>query len=262
MDYGIQPQAGLREVETFRLPADADGGCWKEPGVFTAGSVAAMFLAPAFAFAESGPVSPPGLFRHLQYICSGIDNSYNCAKAVEADRFRKGIAGVSRNGRDLVIKVGASQATVFQDVGRGESTRGARYSYVDYFPSIRSHVVYVQYYEGGDFLLVDKDSGRKVPIWSIPIPSPDSSRFMTATAAIAYGSNGLQVWRMTPEGPVLEWSHEATGWGPGAVQWLDGSTIAVSTDGLADEVTLPADFPKSIGISFRNKLWVIEGLPR
>ncbi len=153
MDYGIQPQAGLREVETFRLPADADGGCWKEPGVFTAGLVGAMFLAPAIAFAESGPVSPPGLFRHLQYICSGIDNSYNCAKAVEADRFRKGIAGVSRNGRDLVIKVGASQATVFQDVGRGESTRGARYSYVDYFPSIRSHVVYVQYYEGGRLLI-------------------------------------------------------------------------------------------------------------
>ena len=148
-----------------------------ELSVFHLGSAVVLFLSFGIAFADSGPVSPPGLFRHLQHTCAGINNSYDCAKAVEADRLKKGIIGVSRNRHDLVINPSASPAVVFADIEKEGSSQGQRYSYVDYFPSIRSHVVYVQYYEGGDFILVNSVSGQKTNVWSIPIASPDSTKY-------------------------------------------------------------------------------------
>ncbi|MFH1627155.1 MAG: hypothetical protein ABIE47_00340 [Pseudomonadota bacterium] len=163
----------------------------KEQSVLPVGLVVVLFLSFGIVFADSGPVSPPGLFRHLQHICAGINNSYDCAREVEADRLKKGIIGVSRNGHDLVINPSASPAVAFADIEGEGSSQGQRYSYVDYFPSIRSHVVYVQYYEGGDFILINSVSGQKTNVWSMPIASPDSSRFLTAFAAIAYGPNGL-----------------------------------------------------------------------
>jgi hypothetical protein len=79
-------------------------------------------------------------------------------------------------------------------------------------------------FEGVRYALVDLATGRVTEIDAVPAVSPDRARIATASFSISgHDPNRVQIFRMTPNGPELEWSSEA--WGGADPVWLGPATL-------------------------------------
>jgi hypothetical protein len=106
--------------------------------------------------------------------------------------------------------------------------------------------------EGNAYILVDAATGVATDIDAVPVPSPDGSRFATASLDLIAGHdpNRFRIYRISPNGPVIEWSVEPKEWGPADPVWIDDSRIRFDRV-TADRRTAP--------ISFRRSAAVLEG---
>jgi hypothetical protein len=96
-------------------------------------------------------------------------------------------------------------------------------------------------YEGRYYVIVDMVSGKTTELQSFPVVSPDGRRFVTASADFEAGdsANELQIWKVTPSGPQLEWSMRpgsdlnhpnpaVLSWGPIRPRWRDQATVSIA----------------------------------
>ena len=174
--------------------------------------------------------------EQLSRICVEIRNSYQCAQAIERGQLKRGVAGVSREGGKLTITLTTGKPIVFVDGEKGD-TESKWYSYLDHLRAIRYHLIHEQHYEGDSFLLVHAGSGAQCHIEGVPVISPDRARFITASTDRAYGFNGVQIWRVTQAGPVLEWSFDPGAWSPRAPRWVNSTEVRVKKDILPPSVS-------------------------
>lgn len=100
----------------------------------------------------------------------------------------------------------------------------------------RYYVLDARGYEGGWTELVDARSGERVRLASDPVPSPDGTHLAAAARdlEIAEGATRLEIWRVQPDRPVLEFElqpydqmDDVHGWGPGDPTWRGADTLAV-----------------------------------
>ena len=110
------------------------------------------------------------------------------------------------------------------------STESAvRHFFVSYLPDIGYFLVKADLYEGRAFLLVNDKTGDKTWLKGPPVVSPDNRRFVTASMDLeaGYNPNEIQVWRLEPSGPELEYSANfGEQWGPSDPSWKDAETIS------------------------------------
>ena len=103
----------------------------------------------------------------------------------------------------------------------------ARYRAVDYNRELNYWVVEMGGYEWMEWRVVNGATGVVDTTISVPVPSPDGSRLLCykedITACFLY--NGIQVWRIDPEGLILEFEDVDVPWGPVEARWQDDSTI-------------------------------------
>lgn len=158
-------------------------------------------------------------------LCAGIDNVYECGREIEEHRLAGIPDSVRRSGDTLVISVdnGEDVALVNRDTGGPENVF---YTYRERLDGVGYHVVDVHYYEGGSHLLIGAETGDRIQVSAAPVVSPGGDRLVVASAAGAagYSPNELQVWRVTPDGLVLEWEVQPD-WGATNARWENRRTV-------------------------------------
>jgi hypothetical protein len=95
----------------------------------------------------------------------------------------------------------------------------------------------VTYYEGSEFLLVDREDGNKVWIWGRPVFSPDNKYFVAYSCDLdaGYDPNGFQLYEIKDKKAVLRWSKILEDWGPSDIRWKNDSTVYIEQWKFADE---------------------------
>jgi hypothetical protein len=76
------------------------------------------------------------------------------------------------------------------------------YQYFGQFPEIGVYIAHLDYYEGSEFILIDKHTGMQTSVWNKPKLSPNDK--FIANLSPSYGMegvpNGIQVWRVNKNG--------------------------------------------------------------
>jgi hypothetical protein len=189
--------------------------------------------------------SAKGSSDDLSQLCKGILNSGDCAAKIEAYQLKKGVVGVSRKGKKLIITLKSGKEITFTDSKEGDFN-GKWYNYREYLPTIGYHLVHLQYYEGGGYVFLNANNGIYKVIEDVipPSISPGLKRIATISWCDAFCNPGIVIMRMTDEDIIKEFSLEPREyWLGGELQWLDDDnikvTIAVPTYGkIADTKVL------------------------
>jgi hypothetical protein len=81
--------------------------------------------------------------------------------------------------------------------------------------------------EGGEFLLIDRRTGRVTPVDGPPAVSPDGRHFATASLDLVAGHapNRIRIYRVDERGPTVEWEVEPREWGARDPVWADPATL-------------------------------------
>lgn len=203
-------------------------------------SVGAMIVIASFWLCAVPPQSASGpsqwyvgygrmaVTQELAAVCAGILNSMDCARAIESYQQPRCSGRFRRSGETLRIPIESGKPVFLRDQW-GDGAAGRAFSYIEFIPEIKQHLVHVQYYEGGCFWLVDAKSGNKTEICGVPILAPRRSRFACYQANWETG-NSVEIWRIRGSGFDREWAFEPTDWAPAELVWLSEHSIRVSKE--------------------------------
>jgi hypothetical protein len=181
---------------------------------------------------EAGaPPLPPG--TQLDDLCSGIENSLECAQEIEGYQLRKiDIARrVKRSGAQLRLKLGDGRWVTLKDAQpRAEGTSVIKHNFRDYLATIGYFLIHRQLHEGVDYVMIHDRTGSRYELHQVPVIAPDRQRLVTASDGVSggYSPNAVQVWRLTENGMQLEQTFEPQGWGPSDPKWIDNRTILLT----------------------------------
>jgi hypothetical protein len=185
---------------------------------------------------EFSPYLPaPGDRREtiqLNQACRNIQNTHECAQAVEKMQLPKYPQLVSRQGGTLRLALKSGGAVELRDV----ATNGEKdtfYSFREYFPDLGYYLVHVQYWEGDAYLMVNYRTGERSTLHDLFLLSPNRQRLATLSLDMDAGYNptAVQIWGITPEKLTLEYSYEPKGWGPSQGAWKDNDTLQFDKTG-------------------------------
>jgi tetratricopeptide (TPR) repeat protein len=189
---------------------------------------------------ESAPPLPPEMAQtaaragaQLDELCAGIDNSYECAQAIEEHQLKNSehARRVIRRGGELRLKLNNGRWQTLKDYQKAnEDDSVIQYNFREYLPELGYFLVHRQFYEGRDYLMIHDASGRGFPLQDVPVVSPDRRRLITTSNGIigGYDPNEIQIWRATPRGLVLEQTIKPQGWGPSGANWIDNQKISLT----------------------------------
>jgi hypothetical protein len=195
------------------------------PLITTAVFVLALSATPPDCFAYIGPEE---LERGVKE-CSGQGlNTFRCARGIEEKVLSGSTSSVRRVGSTLIIPT--EKVTVrLVDNPSENGNESIAYSYLGRIESIGSHVIYVQYYEGGTYMVVNERSGQGAFPSGFPIVSPDRKHFLSISEDMfaGYYPNNVEVWRVsaTASRRVANFEPE---WGPSSARWLLSGKIEVN----------------------------------
>lgn len=190
------------------------------------GVIAALSASP---IAHSKGQTPGMSVRpaSLDSLCIGTDNTYQCAQMIEKHQLSKPQIArvVTRTPTGLRIRLLNGKTLAMRNREEGDSVR--RFSFRDYPKGIGYFVLHRQFDEGADYLLIHARSGKQFALQERPVISPDGLRIVTASPGLSGMSNGnaVQIWRMQPHGPELEFELSPRDWEPSDPKWLGNKTI-------------------------------------
>jgi hypothetical protein len=220
---------------------------------FLPGLIAAMVVfvvTPAFSQEKKSPeptkpletrssqeISPylpaPGDRREtvqLNRACRNIENSYECAEAVEKTQLPRYPQQVSRQGEILRLTLKSGKVETLKDVSMNAQQttqvhKIVHYLFREYLRDLGYFLVQVHYWEGGDYLMVNDQNGQRYRLPDLFLLSPDRQRLATLLMSEAFMPTSIQIWRITPEKMTREWSLEPEDWGPKEGAWQDNDTL-------------------------------------
>jgi len=182
--------------------------------------------------ASNTPKSGAIVGAQLDELCADIDNSYECAQAIEEHQLKNSehARRVIRRGGELRLKLNNGRWQTLKDYQKAnEDDSVIQYNFREYLPELGYFLVHRQFYEGRDYLMIHDASGRRFPLQDVPVVSPDRRRLITTSNGImgGYDPNAIQIWRATPRGLVLEQTIKPQGWGPSGAKWIDNQKISL-----------------------------------
>jgi hypothetical protein len=177
------------------------------------------------------PPLPPGM--ELDDLCSGIDNSLECAQEIERYQLKKPEIArrVKRSGGELILQLRGGRSLSVRDEQRPDDQAATvKYNFRDYLGKIGYFLIHRQFYEGSDYLMVHERTGSRYALHNVPVLSPDQQRLVTASDGVTggYSPNAVQIWRLTQNGMEMEQTIEPQGWGPSDPKWTDNHTIRLT----------------------------------
>lgn len=153
----------------------------------------------------------------------------------EPKNIKRDASFVKRSGDSLIFRTqsGASVAL------RNNQTEGGEYvgyRYDQIIPEINVFGINVSYYESGDYVILDRNSGDTTHLWAKPVVSPDKKRLICPSYDLEarFIPNGFQLLEYNNGKINLLGEIELDNWGPGQVKWLDNNTLAAEYVTMVD----------------------------
>ena len=153
-------------------------------------------------------------------------NSLHCARGIERKKLAETRNAVTRSG--AALKVRTAKRTVALVDNRSDGDTSVAYSYLGFSKQLNSHVIHVQYYEGGAYLVIHHQSGQRGRPSGFPIASPDGKHFLSLSEDMfaGYNPNNIEIWRVM-SGRFRKVANYEPGWGPHRGNWLDGGRTLI-----------------------------------
>lgn len=181
-------------------------------------SLALALAATPQAFAL-GHVAPNKIEAGTTECVDENSNSFRCARGIE----RKVAAGLSntfhRSGDTLRIQI-EKETVALIDSSTDSGDSFAAYSYLRFDRRLNSHILFVQYYEGGTYMIIHHQSGQRAFPSGFPLPSPDGKHFLSLSEDMfaGYSSNNVEIWKVS-SGAFHRLANYEPEWGPFSGVW-------------------------------------------
>lgn len=177
--------------------------------------------------------SPRQSDEQLAALCADIQNSYECAQAVERHQLQKPVLArqVARKGKALHLQLRDGKNLTVADTQPADEASIVKYSFRDYLSEIGYFLLHRQYYEGEEYVMLQDQTGKMFPLPNVPVVSPDKSRLATTFAGLSggYSPNTVEIWLLTPAGLAQEFTTHPRDWEPTGAVWVDNATIRLTT---------------------------------
>jgi hypothetical protein len=168
--------------------------------------------------------------NHTLYIDSISEKEYNnrfeAVKIISYDS-----TPVKKDKSELILRLEGNKKIVLKDsLSKSDNIDQVTYTYVGFFKTIGFYVVIAQYYETGEYLLINYKTGAMTKVWGLPKLSPNQKRFVCFSDAVGYDimPNGVQMWEIYPNGELnLEWEYSQETWAPKNIIWANDKSIYV-----------------------------------
>lgn len=204
----------------------------KNPGFF---ALCILLVVAACSTPPSGDQAPKGdtlMISNQVYSLDSID--FKEFQSIKADSYQdneKEVINDSsvhrtdsltltfqlKNGKTLNLKNDTSESNFIT------------YNYIETMPDINAWFLRETYYEGGGYLLIDRQTGEKTEIYGRPCLSKNKLWFFTYSFDIEAGfiDNGIQLFNVENGKPRHVWTKEITSWGPSIVKWSSDSCVYI-----------------------------------
>ena len=136
---------------------------------------------------------------------------------------------VRRDSLKLIFHLGnGADSVLINDTTEGWSNY-IDYSYIESCKNIDYWLLGIGYYEGSQYLIVDRENGNNIWIWGMPVYSQDNKHFVTYSCDLeaGYDSNGFQLFEIKNNKAIHKWSKIVNDWGPTEIRWKNDSTIYI-----------------------------------
>jgi hypothetical protein len=136
---------------------------------------------------------------------------------------------VSRDSLRLTFHLKNGSDSILTNDTSDNGDKHIRFTYLESCPNIDYWLIKITYYEGGEYMLLDKENGNKMYLWSKPIFSPDKKHFITNSCDLeaGYDANGFQLFEVKNKNIKECWSKAITDWGPSEIFWKNDSTLFI-----------------------------------
>lgn len=160
-------------------------------------------------------------------VCKGIQNSQECAQAIEKKQAALHRNLVVRDGVRLKLKLDDGEFHFVSDLANVLNSFKIRYfNYFDYLSDIRYYLLHAQHYEGGSFLLVSKKSGNQYVVDALPVVAPSKDYLATVIICDAYCIPRIRIWSVDPHKLALDCSLLVKEyWEEARIQWVGNNSI-------------------------------------
>ncbi len=183
--------------------------------------------------AERDTRCTPRHLASLSNVCKAADDTYQCAKTIEAHQLKKNPTVIRRDALQLDLPLlDRTKTVVIQD------SFDIKYNYIEYLGCLKHHLLHVKYsYHNEAYALVNANTGTLLHFRDLPHIAPDGRRFIARSMdpLPRYERNAIEIWRVKDTEIVQEWSLAPKEWGPGEPTWLDADTIRVDKFPLLDK---------------------------
>lgn len=175
-------------------------------------------------------------YKERQEIVESNDNSFAAAKALEQYLIKKQGEHFRRSGETLLLNLSKGQTIVLKDNAQ-EGDEEERYTYENYFPETNAYLIRVQWYEGNNYLLVNRTNGSKKYVIGQIHPSSSGTQLLSVNEDLeaGYSFNGIQLLTKEEETFFTRFTFVAGNWAPVAVKWLDENNLILKVKKSLDD---------------------------
>ena len=162
----------------------------------------------------------------------------NCREKIKEKQLKKVARFITKTDQGYTIKLLSGESRTLQNSTEEDENYRA-YEYLFYIEKLGYFVFRVNFYEAGQFLLIDDKFGYSRPISGLPEPSPDFKHVITtnADASAGFEFNGIQLFGFTNHGMEVFFEKEFEFYEPFLPEWKDEKTVEVQL--------IPVDFAKN-----------------
>lgn len=185
------------------------------------------------------PISNVTNFQSYRDCPREIKNLYECNRYLEGQIAKQYPGIISREGADLKVRIANGKREILSDVGDEEHIENVRYfTFLKYFPEIQYGLLYIQFYEGGTFDLIDMKTGKRTNVGGDAVLSPDKRRLgvFYSDVIATFSPNVLAVYFVSSKGVFEEFREEPPRWGADDLEWVDSETISFNKLDYGDDV--------------------------
>lgn len=153
-------------------------------------------------------------------------NSHDAANAVE-NYLKRELPGIfTSNDSTLTLQLVDGKKLVLPKCDEEEMRY---YCFEGYFPEIDYILLYVQYYEGSAYALVNRKNGIIRQIHGTPYFSDNYKSFITVNVDMEanYSFNGIEYYTLTADSMLRQFELGITNWGPAKAKWINDKNIVL-----------------------------------
>jgi hypothetical protein len=108
-----------------------------------------------------------------------------------------------------------------------DDTRNKEYVLKGLYKEVNLYLIQANYYEGGEYILVNKKNGEVYNMWSLPIISPDHQKIISFGNSLGYEimPNGIQYFEIINGTPKIKWEYNTQKWKPEDLRWITNNVL-------------------------------------